>query len=83
MIHSLMARYLAKHGEELGIEKEGKGKRSGKGNPTVYGNETNEQGWKYNFWGVYYSEGNRIEQSHRKAVEWYRKAAGQGYKTLN
>ncbi len=52
MIHSLMARYLAKYGEELGIEKEGKGKRSEKGNPTVYGNETNGQGWKYSLGGI-------------------------------
>ncbi len=52
MSHSLMTRYLAKYGEELGIKKEGKGKRSGKGNPTVYGNETNGQGWKYNLGGI-------------------------------
>lgn len=45
-LYSLMARYLANHSEDLNIKKEC-GKRSGKGDPTIYGNETKVQGWKH------------------------------------
>lgn len=45
-LHSLMARYLACRSEDLNINKE-EGKRSGKGDPTIFGYETKVQGWEH------------------------------------
>ena len=46
ILHSLMARCLARHCKDLNIVKE-KGKRNGEDDPTCYGNETKVQGWKF------------------------------------
>ena len=42
--HSQIGRFLDANADKLGIQKK-TGKESGKGDPTVFGNETEVQGW--------------------------------------